>query len=717
MILISIALLLVLGAGMLGVGSAEEALMSVELQTDKELYRAGETVRLTATLSNRGADALSDIIVRVPLADLNGRVECLAGGEKATLETTFNIPDNFYLGYIGVGVYAKCAGNALSSQGSTLVKVDEPVSNPFFKEIKLPPLPDDWESEVSLDRFPVQAAEPQAGLGTAARALQNMALSSNGYTDTIAVDKNAERIDGCRAYRVTLSITGTPPPEKPVDVILVIDRSGSMADGQPYSAMYYAKQAAQQFAQQVLTANPNNRVAVVSFDYPGTSLGRGAQSDARTDIVFSSSLTQVTNAINSLNANGGTNTEAGFIQARNLLGSARDGANKAIVFLTDGVPTISNGRRYGPSEPTAHNDHTIAAYQAGISCHSLARVFTVNLLTGVPSQCLGVARDTMQKAQNSGYYETFSAADLSGIYGQISQVLNYSATAAVVNDKIPANFEMVLDSFQSSPAAPVAYDENTGLITWTAGTIGTEATMSYIIRARADFAGGNQVPTNDYATLTYTDINENPNKTKNFPLPKVDVPGPLTVNAGPDREMPLGSSIGIGDNLVVTGGSGAYTYLWTRAGIPGWSSSDLNPTVSPTEDTVYTVTVTDKYGCARSGNVVVTVLKGSITVVKKVLPNGSDTKVFPVYVEGNGNTWSMLLADGELATITGLAPGTYTIREVVPIYYRLVSISPSTVTIGPDNLTGKVTVTNRKVGNPWFWDDDEEFNNFSVGLW
>jgi len=133
------------------------------------------------------------------------------------------------------------------------------------------------------------------------------------------------------------------------------------------------------------------------------------------------------------------------------------------------------------------------------------------------------------------------------------------------------------------------------------------------------------------------------------------VPGPLTVYAGPDREMLLGSSIGIGDNLVVTGGSGAYTYLWTRAGIPGWSSSDLNPTVSPTEDTVYTVTVTDKYGCARSGNVVVTVLKGSITVVKKVLPNGSDTKIFPVYVEGNGNTWSMLLAAGELATITGLA--------------------------------------------------------------
>jgi hypothetical protein len=77
----------------------------------------------------------------------------------------------------------------------------------------------------------------------------------------------------------------------------------------------------------------------------------------------------------------------------------------------------------------------------------------------------------------------------------------------------------------------------------------------------------------------------------------------------------------------------------------------------------------------------------------------------------------MLLADGESATITGLIPGTYTIRETVPMYYRLVSINPSTVTIAPDSLTGEVVVTNRKVKDNWFEDDDEVINTFKVGIW
>ncbi len=52
-------------------------------------------------------------------------------------------------------------------------------------------------------------------------------LSTLALTDSIKVDKTAKRSPGCRTFEVTLGITGTPPII-PVDIVLVIDRSGSM---------------------------------------------------------------------------------------------------------------------------------------------------------------------------------------------------------------------------------------------------------------------------------------------------------------------------------------------------------------------------------------------------------------------------------------------------------------------------------------------------------
>ncbi|MFY9541428.1 MAG: hypothetical protein WBK64_00485 [Dethiobacteria bacterium] len=166
--------------------------------------------------------------------------------------------------------------------------------------------------------------------------------------------------------------------------------------------------------------------------------------------------------------------------------------------------------------------------------------------------------------------------------------------------------------------------------------------------------------------------------------------------------------------MLVSGGTGPYSYLWTCDTDPGWSSNEENPQVSPAGDTIYNVTIKDSKGCTVSDNVAVTILKGSITV-SKVMENGAGgARSFPIYVEGNGHTWSMLLSAGESATITGLEPGTYTVREVVPMYYRPAGINPQTVNIGPDNPTGHVTVANRKVNDAWFWDEDEKINTFSV---
>ena len=256
------------------------ALLLVDIQTDKGEYRAGDTVHLSITLSNRGTESLSDIRLWVPLAELNARVDFLASGEETALAAEFDIPYNFYLGYFGVGAYAEgeCTGSAVSGQGKALIVVDEQVNNPAFKECELPSLPDDWESVAPFDRIPVPAAEPQPEPSSMVKAVRKLfsagKVGLSSYTDTVAVSKSAQRTQGCRAYQVTLGITGTPPPEKPVDVILVVDCSNSMDSGSP-SSLYYAKEAAKEFAEQVLQ-NSANKVAVVSFAYePGFWLEPG----------------------------------------------------------------------------------------------------------------------------------------------------------------------------------------------------------------------------------------------------------------------------------------------------------------------------------------------------------------------------------------------------------------------------------------------------------
>ncbi|MGI6552650.1 MAG: DUF7507 domain-containing protein [Bacillota bacterium] len=697
------------------------ASLAVDIQTDKLRYRAGDTVRLTITLSNRGSGDLSDIRLWVPLADLNERVPFLASGQKAVLEGEFHIPYNFYMGYIGVGAYAEgdWMGSAVSGQGKALVVVDEEVSSSFFKEVELPSLPDNWESLVPFDYIPDPGDEPEGawdGLVQKVKGLLGMGegILLSGSDGNIAVSKSAQRTTGCRSYEVTLDITGTPPSAD-VDLILVIDCSNSMNDGSP-SILYHAKEAAKGLAAKVL-ANPNNRVAVVSFAYePGfLGLNRGnLDRDTKIERSFTNNLQQVNNAINGLKTYGGTNTQAGFRRAKNLMqSSGRSGVSKVIVLLTDGVPTVSIGRSYGPSEPTSHNSHTRAAYEEGQSCHQLGyQVFTVAMLGEVPTKCLTVARETMQWAQNAGYYETFQAADLTGIYNQISQQLDYSATNAEVTDIIPENFELDEDSLYTQQGT-VSYNKVTRTITWYIGNIETEATLKYKIKAHPDYQGGSQVPTNVSATLSYEDV-YGQSQTLSFPVPKVDVPAPLTADAGEDRQVAWGSSVTLGGDPTASGGTGPYTYEWTCSN-SDWTSNEANPVVTVTEDTTYTVKVTDVYGCSKTDSVTITVVKGSLKVTKKVT-NGDSGRKFPIYVEGNGHTWSMLLGHNESATITGLEPGTYTVWEVVPMNYEC-SNSRFTVTVTNEEGIKEVVVTNQKDDKPWFWDEDEETNTFKVGFW
>ncbi|MDD3839160.1 MAG: VWA domain-containing protein [Clostridia bacterium] len=677
----------------------------INIVAKQDLYRAGDTAKYSIKIINDGNVDLEDVVIKDTLIGMEKKIETLTVEAEHKFEIAYSIPSIYRGKSISNRVLAsgRYLGRRVDGKDEVITKV---CPNWFIEE----------------DESTINSKGPIATDSTEANSVKtkSVQLDSVQYPDTIQVDKEAHAIPGCRTYEVNLNITGTPPP-KPIDVILVLDRSGSMNSGSP-SAMYYAKQAARSFVQKVLE-NPNNRVAVVSYAYEGKwawwppgfvgDLGK----DTTINCGFENNINDVENAIDNIVPDGGTNTEAGFVRARNLMtADGRSDANKVIVMLTDGVPTSSIGNYYGPNEPAQHNDHTEAAYKAGQSCFDIARVFTVGLLNEVPQVSLAVARDTLRRAQNAGYYETFSAADLSDIYDDISEQLGHSAKDAVVTDVISEHFDLVQDSFQTDPQSAVEYDESTRTITWAPGTIINEANLTYSIKAKRTFPGGEDVPTNDWARLNYTDVNDNQGQTKDFPIPKVDVQSPLNVDAGPDREIIWGDTIGIGDNLQVTWGYPPYNYKWTCDTDPEWESTGQNPSVNPDKDTTYTITVTDQYGCTKQDTVLVKVKKGSLTITKTVQNENTDRK-FSIWIYGpQDRKWAVLLQNGETATINNLKPGSYTIKEVVPMNFQKLGEDQDIVVITRENLDVSMTITNKKVNDKWFYDEDEVINRFNVRL-
>ena len=119
-----------------------------------------------------------------------------------------------------------------------------------------------------------------------------------------------------------------------------MDTSGSMdfrmdkdKDARPgESRLDYAKTAANDLVNSVVKNGNDVRVAVVSFN-----------KDAKTVVGYTSDKGELRRGIDGLWADGGTNWEAGLAAANGL--TARDGAKKYIVFLSDGEPTYRYEKR------------------------------------------------------------------------------------------------------------------------------------------------------------------------------------------------------------------------------------------------------------------------------------------------------------------------------------------------------------------------------------
>lgn len=148
----------------------------------------------------------------------------------------------------------------------------------------------------------------------------------------IRLNKEAKPVQGKDGvYEITLTIEGMNY-KTTSDVVLVIDKSGSMNDD---NKLLDTKKAAIAFGEKLLTKGSTTRIAIVTYAETAASINNG-------HFYTADELDAFKSQINGIKASGGTNQQAGIHVAQQLLVSDSPAGNlKNIVILSDGEPTYS----------------------------------------------------------------------------------------------------------------------------------------------------------------------------------------------------------------------------------------------------------------------------------------------------------------------------------------------------------------------------------------
>lgn len=315
-----------------------------------------------------------------------------------------------------------------------------------------------------------------------------------GVTNTNKV-LSTDRIACDGSLQVTLSITAAPDIlTNPNDIVLVLDRSGSMT-GSPMTNM---KLGARTFIDILAEATDGaadgqigsgSRIGVVSF-----------ANNARTDAPLITSVDGLKAAVDRLEAGGSTNHADAFRMATELLDTGNDSA-KVIVLFTDGNTTAGL-----PPAPVAQ-----AAKDKGILIYCIGLIGS----DGLDVQAL----NTWATPPAASYVSvTPDAADLEELFAELAANLSKpGATEIVLEDYLNADFQITSLAQPSKGTAAILNDTS---LRWRIPQLGVtdseSAQLNFFVRHVGLTAG--EKPVNE--SISYSDKEGN---LVRFPDPTVEV--------------------------------------------------------------------------------------------------------------------------------------------------------------------------------------------------
>ena len=457
---------------------------------------------------------------------------------------------------------------------------------------------EEYDPGAMLDGFP---ATPHPGnqtpiikyapgsLGSALISQSGFGLMTTGGSGLepggVRTSKTATPVPGMvNTWDIKVRIEGRDDEKvETTDVVLVIDRSGSMADN---NRMTNAQTAAKNFIDNMIGEDPNLRIAIVSFSSEYEDWWGNTSELVTINHDFSRNISTLESAVDGLTALGGTHTQAGIIQGRSLLNGS-DADNKYMVLLSDGEPTYSyepsnwtNGR---PSWGTGggvsssrqrtgvydgnfntgtvvgtgsaltesyttgfittyrwHIHNGFAAIKAGQDARAgIDGLFTIAVEAGSSGTSI-----LSQIASPGMAYSTDNPGDLQAIYNQIGTQIQtqYAIRNAVITDEMGDGFSLIdaiLSTTEGGTAVANPSSSKNQTITWTIDPAVTKlvdgsddvryAEMTYRVEINdaileIEGARNNEhqlFKTNKVTNLSYLDINDE-NKQVSIDSPEVD---------------------------------------------------------------------------------------------------------------------------------------------------------------------------------------------------
>lgn len=378
----------------------------------------------------------------------------------------------------------------------------------------------------------------------------------------VAASKTASYDAKKHEVTITMTVEGKEAsqitPSK-ADVVLVVDNSGSMVSsvGEPCEtprsefkdagqgwvecpecgARYYrgfigwfvpdfctgekgkepridtAKKVGKTFADSILSGKNDNQMAVIGFAH-GEKDWFGSTDAIRQELYLTKNVTDVKNTLDKMVADGGTDYTSALQEAYGMLKDRGETDRPGyVVFISDGAPgkqgsSIGDPEWDGSKQASEIKEAGYGLYTIGIALDD-------------------EADDHLESLASDNHYQNVTgknyASELEELLKEWAEEINTvpAGTDAVLVDTISENF--TLKPNQNVENLEFNYENNQ--VTWSVGEITEESKeVSFVVIPKEGVSGEN-IPTNEKANLTYTDVKGEPqalgvaSATVNIPAP------------------------------------------------------------------------------------------------------------------------------------------------------------------------------------------------------